>query len=132
MPHLVKTLKHTNPRVRCNAAEALGFIGPEAKDAVPVLQEARRDEEQSVRLPSSVALAWITRDKVPSADKAASEEGVSRSRLFSRAMEEYLKNRRGQQIMDALNRVYTDDDQAEELQITKLAKAKIRPLLDKW
>ena len=66
------------------------------------------------------------------ADKAAAEQGVSRSKLVSLALEEYLKKRRGEQITAKLNEIYANDDQAEELEFVRFAKAKMLPLLDEW
>ena len=66
------------------------------------------------------------------ADKAAGEAGVSRSKLFSIAMEDYLKKRRGEQITEQLNRSYANDDQAEERKIVAGMKEKMRAVLDEW
>ena len=48
------------------------------------------------------------------ADRTAREMGVSRSRLFSIAMEAYLRKRRNQEILDRLNRVYAADPGPKE------------------
>ena len=40
------------------------------------------------------------------ADRAAREIGISRSRLFSLALEDYLEERRNAGILEQLNRVY--------------------------
>lgn len=48
-----------NPRVRQQAAEALGKIGPEAKAAVPALIEALKDGDRWIRAPAERALEKI-------------------------------------------------------------------------
>jgi hypothetical protein len=64
------------------------------------------------------------------ADRAAQEMGLSRSRLFSLALEGFLKERRKQAVMDQLNRVYKD--QPPDPLLPKM-KAKFRSVIqDKW
>jgi metal-responsive CopG/Arc/MetJ family transcriptional regulator len=65
-------------------------------------------------------------------DEAARKEGISRSKFFSIAAAEELKKRRSEEITRALNEVYADEDQAEELRLVALMKAKPKPWLDKW
>jgi metal-responsive CopG/Arc/MetJ family transcriptional regulator len=48
------------------------------------------------------------------ADRTAREMGISRSRLFSVALEAYLRKRRNQEILDQLNKVYADEPSPEE------------------
>jgi metal-responsive CopG/Arc/MetJ family transcriptional regulator len=66
------------------------------------------------------------------ADRAAGEIGVSRSKLFSIAMAEYLKKRRNDEITEQLNRAYANDNQAEELAFARAAKRKMAKLVDPW
>lgn len=66
------------------------------------------------------------------ADKAAREQGVSRSRLFSIAMEAYLKKLQNDNLTDELNRVYANDDQEEELAFAKAAKRNFAKIVDPW
>jgi len=47
------------PDVRSIAAEALGAIGPAAKDAIPALTEATRDETPDVQGAAKEALSRI-------------------------------------------------------------------------
>jgi HEAT repeat protein len=58
---LIKQLKDEDPNVRRIAARVLGFIGPDAKEAVPALTEALKDHNQYVRYQSFLALNEIER-----------------------------------------------------------------------
>jgi hypothetical protein len=42
------------------------------------------------------------------AEETAGEMGLSRSRLYTLALEEYLQNHKGDAVMERLNRYYTD------------------------
>ena len=48
------------------------------------------------------------------ADLTARQMGISRSRLFSIALEAYLRKRRNAEILDRLNKVYADEPSPEE------------------
>jgi len=56
---LIKELQDEDLSVRSSAAEALGDIGKEAKDAVPVLVQTLRDQYGSVRTSAANALGKI-------------------------------------------------------------------------
>ena len=43
------------------------------------------------------------------AEKMARRMGLSRSQLYARAIESYVKVKRGEEITEALNRVYGND-----------------------
>ncbi|MFQ5811723.1 MAG: HEAT repeat domain-containing protein [Anaerolineae bacterium] len=65
---LIETLKDQDPFMRIGATEALGRIGPAARDAVPALIEALQDANRRVRAAAADALAMIgpvTLDVVP-------------------------------------------------------------------
>jgi len=65
-------------------------------------------------------------------DRAAREMGLSRSRLISVALEDYLHRRRREQMIEQLNRVYSKPD-SSEARITKKMKAKFRSTIgDQW
>jgi metal-responsive CopG/Arc/MetJ family transcriptional regulator len=67
------------------------------------------------------------------ADKAAHEMGLSRSRIFSVAMEAYLRQRKQDEITEQLNRVYGGRPDPEERSITKRMKSKFRSTVeDRW
>jgi HEAT repeat protein len=60
VPALVKALKYDEARVRIDAAEDLGLIGPKAADAVPALLKiAERDADPLVRIAAAKAVAGI-------------------------------------------------------------------------
>ena len=59
IPELVTLLKHQDRYVRMTAASALREIGPRAKDAVPALNDALNDQDESVRRSVRVALDRI-------------------------------------------------------------------------
>ncbi len=59
------------------------------------------------------------------ADRAARELGVSRSRLVSLALKEYLRNRENDRIVEQLNTVYADLDSREKRVLPQI-KAKFR------
>ena len=71
-------------------------------------------------------------DLVMEADRTAREIGVSRSRLFSLAMRNYLRNRRHEKVVEQLNRVYGDSDAVERRTLAKM-KAKFRTTIrERW
>jgi HEAT repeat protein len=55
----MQALKDHDGWVRKSAAEALGRIGPAAKDAVPALNELLKDEFKEVRAAAQAALKKI-------------------------------------------------------------------------
>src|SRR5579859_5871605 len=57
-----KKVRPINISVRCQAARALGKIGPEARDAVPVLADALLDQDPHVRQNAAFALGQIGHD----------------------------------------------------------------------
>jgi len=71
-------------------------------------------------------------DLLKEADQTAHALGLSRSRLFSLALEDYLRQRREQQILDQLNQTYSDHPEAEA-NTTQNIKAKFRSTIrDRW
>jgi HEAT repeat protein len=59
---LIKILKEeSNNSLRWTAAQTLGAIGTEAKDAIPALKEATQDKDQNVRSFAQQALKQIER-----------------------------------------------------------------------
>jgi metal-responsive CopG/Arc/MetJ family transcriptional regulator len=59
------------------------------------------------------------------ADRTARQMGLSRSRLFSLALQEYLRHRRQEKMTEQLNQVYGKDP--EEPGAASKLKAKFRP-----
>ena len=67
------------------------------------------------------------------ADRTAKQLGVSRSRLFSIALAEYLKQRRNAELLDQLNRAYADGPDVSERRLLVGMKAKFRAAVkDRW
>lgn len=67
------------------------------------------------------------------ADQAARQMGLSRSRLFSVALGEYLRHRRQDQMLDRLNQVYASEPTAAQRRKTAKLKAKFRSTIkDRW
>ena len=60
---LIKKLQHKNPKVRVNAALALGKIGSE--NAVPALRQALQDQNDWVRAAAVLALDKIKEKSQP-------------------------------------------------------------------
>jgi metal-responsive CopG/Arc/MetJ family transcriptional regulator len=67
------------------------------------------------------------------ADRTAEKMGVSRSRLFSLALEDYLRRRRQEGITEQLNRVYSADPDHAERRIAAAVKNKLRRAIqERW
>jgi hypothetical protein len=57
---LIEAIEDGQPAVRCEVIEALGRIGPEAKEAIPLFKEAAKDEDEKVRKAAERALKAIS------------------------------------------------------------------------
>lgn len=70
-------------------------------------------------------------DKIfKTADNIANRLGISRSELYTKAIEEYIKELNNEQITDKLNEIYSDIDNIED--VSYLKKVQIKSLkLDK-
>ncbi len=72
-------------------------------------------------------------DLVREADRTAREIGVSRSRLFSLAMRNFLRNRRHEKIVEELNRVYGGEPEKAATPQAARMKAKFRSTIqERW
>jgi HEAT repeat protein len=60
IPLLVAALGNPGERIRGNAAQTLGTLGPAARDAIPFLEKLLTDEWQNVREAATNALVAIT------------------------------------------------------------------------
>jgi metal-responsive CopG/Arc/MetJ family transcriptional regulator len=70
---------------------------------------------------------------IKAADGAARKMGISRSRLFSIALERFLRERRNEEMLQTLNRVYGADSNAEEKAIAISLKSRLRNVAkDAW
>ena len=68
------------------------------------------------------------------ADAFARQQNISRSQLFARAVEEFLRRHESQALLEALNRVYEDfSPTPEEKEVRRLMKQKQREMVKgKW
>lgn len=72
-------------------------------------------------------------DLLNEADRAAKQMGVSRSRLFSLAMETYLRQTRQAQIIEQLNKVYAGDPQTDERRIARAMMTRVPQMIpERW
>jgi len=75
----------------------------------------------------------VADDLLRKADRTAKQLGVSRSRLFSIALTEFLKQRRNAELLDQINRAYADSPDASERRLLVGMKAKFRAAVrDRW
>jgi metal-responsive CopG/Arc/MetJ family transcriptional regulator len=65
------------------------------------------------------------------ADAVARHLGLSRSRLISDALRDYLRQRRAAQITQQLNQVYATTPDAHDRRLGRKLKAKL-PIQDQW
>jgi len=67
------------------------------------------------------------------ADRVAKDMGLSRSRLFSVALREYLRHRHAQEAIEQLNCVYAGEADPAEQRTVKGMKAKFRSVVkERW
>ncbi len=67
------------------------------------------------------------------ADRTARSMGLSRSRLFSVALETYLRSREQEKMIEQLNQVYSDPAEPGKPRTAKAMKAKFRAAIqDRW
>jgi hypothetical protein len=72
-------------------------------------------------------------DLLKEADQTARALGLSRSRLFSLALQDYLRHRRQQQILEQLNQTYGDQCDPTGGTTSPNMKAKFRSTIkDRW
>jgi len=67
------------------------------------------------------------------ADAVAQEMDISRSHLFSIAVQQFIERHQNQKMLEALNEVYKDGPNTSELLLLREVKPKYRRLLeDEW
>jgi len=67
------------------------------------------------------------------ADRTARLMGLSRSRLFARAIGEFLQRQRREQMLHRLNEVYADGMEPAEKRLLAGMKARVRPAVkERW
>ena len=102
------TLKNPYPGIRADAAAALGHLGPQAKNAVPALEEALKDEEAEVRAQAAQALAAIGEEAVQPLTKALSDD--NRQMRMGAALALGRMGRKAQAAAPALAEALEDRD----------------------
>jgi metal-responsive CopG/Arc/MetJ family transcriptional regulator len=63
------------------------------------------------------------------ADAFARQQNISRSQLFARAVEEFLRRHESQALLDTLNRTYEDSPTPEEKKLLRSMGQKQRELV---
>jgi len=72
-------------------------------------------------------------DLLHEADKTARQMGLSRSRLFALALQNYLTERRREKMLEQLNQAYADGPTVAEKRMTAKIKSKFRSTIkDRW
>jgi metal-responsive CopG/Arc/MetJ family transcriptional regulator len=72
-------------------------------------------------------------DLLRNADRTAQKLGISRSRLFSIALDEFLKHRREEELLEQLNRAYRDGLDRSERKLLSGMRSKFRTVVkDQW
>lgn len=70
-------------------------------------------------------------DKIfKTADNIAKKQGISRSELYSKALEEYIKEMNDEQITEKLNEIYSDMNNQENINDLKILQIKSLKLDD--
>jgi HEAT repeat protein len=59
VPELIALLDHGTPHTRAMAAHVLGFLGSNARPAIPLLRERLKDPDSSVPSTAAQALGWL-------------------------------------------------------------------------
>ncbi len=69
-----------------------------------------------------------------SAEKTAKKLGISRSQLFTKAIEEYIQNHSQEKITDKLNKIYTKRSVSSDNKISNISINLLRESLkdDSW
>jgi metal-responsive CopG/Arc/MetJ family transcriptional regulator len=62
----------------------------------------------------------------------AKEMKVSRSRLFSLAVSDFVQRQKNKKLVEAINAAYDDLPDEEEKKLLKSMKAKFRDIVDEW
>ena len=73
-------------------------------------------------------------DKIfKSADNIAHKMGISRSELYTKAIEEYIKDLSAEQITEKLNEIYNDDQNNENMSnLMKIQLKSLKISKDNW
>lgn len=75
----------------------------------------------------------IDKNLFDQAEAVAQELAISRSHLFSLALEQYLRRRQGRQMLERINAAYTDEPDAEEqLLLEKMRQSARKQMEGTW
>lgn len=74
----------------------------------------------------------IPDDLFVSAERVSKELGISRSRLFARALEEYLAKYSRDNIVEALDEIYQDEESTIDQDIVKVQREVIQENDTSW
>ncbi|MCK4577197.1 MAG: ribbon-helix-helix protein, CopG family [Candidatus Marinimicrobia bacterium] len=76
----------------------------------------------------------VPEDLLEELKNTAEEMDISRSRVFTLAVREFLEARENRRILEQLNRVYGEEPDEEERKLTKAMKTKLQRLTvrEKW
>lgn len=75
----------------------------------------------------------IDDELLQAADEAARLMGLSRSRLFAMAVDDFLQRKKREEMMVQLNAVYAEGAEPSERQMLKGMKAKVRRAVkERW
>ncbi len=72
----------------------------------------------------------VDEDLFARANAVAREQGISRSEVFARALDEYLRRIENKKLLDQINAALAGDDQVEELDISRRMRRHFRKVLD--
>lgn len=82
-------------------------------------------------MPSVKTAISIDEQLFERANSLARELGVPRSHVFTIALEDYLRRRESQALLDQINAALEDDPQEEERQIAREMERRQRKVLDR-
>jgi len=116
-------LGDSDPKVRANAAEELGKLGPEAKNALGALKEAIHDSDRRVRLRAAQAILLVSPDDIEVAlDALESEVEVARKTAIKNATERIHGS--DELTVSRLRFQFDDADSNDKIQIVQQLTAR--------
>lgn len=84
-------------------------------------------------MPNLKTAISIEKRLLQAVDDLAREQGLPRSGIFARAVEAYLQQHRNQQILNQINRAYSEKpDAAERRHLSKMRTKQRKLLEDQW
>lgn len=75
----------------------------------------------------------VRKTTLEEADALARQMKISRSRLFSMALEEYIQRQQNRELLEKFNAAYTGEpDPEEQMLLEKYLKTQCELIKDKW